>query len=463
MVAGCSSAAFHIYLTGSKQRKARLLAVDRISGAPRPFGLVRRVQWLVYHLFSLETLLVMFVYGAHLKIIIPSPPLPETVFYGMLSMAVGLWIALRQGIYLRGVPIVAAGLAFSAWMVLSYGWSPPSVVAQERLIFVLGINIWAVFVAACIVAGSRERVLRFLLLLVLVSVVLTVIGTYIHFVHGEFRTYEGPDGDWPERTYLTWGNIIGTGTAISLGILIHTRFASAKQLLAAAICTTCVLFLLVGGSRGPLLSVMLGVVVALLINMPQFGDRRIEVSQAQLLGFLTIILIAGYIVYVLSIGEVPWTVQRFLRLFDQANDPLLRQGANRFDYYAGAYRAWLEAPFFGKGLGGFAVVFCGWDAPGCFPHNVLLQALSDFGLIGFALYLVFLFAALCHCRPAQLRNDPLRLALFMAFITVAVYGLVNVDLPTYHRLFFFLGLLALRRPPEEEEETVDVAERNHHS
>ncbi len=433
------------------------LAVDRLARIQQPPRIAGGVRWLAYHFFSLETLLVMFVYGAHLKIIIPSPPLPETAFYGLLSIGVGLWIILREGVYLRGVPIVVAGLVFSAWMILSYAWSPPSVIAQERLIHVLAINLWAVFVAACIVAGSRERVLRFLLLVVLVSVVLAALGTYIHFVHGEFRVYRGPNGDWPNRTYLTWGNIIGTGTAAALGVLIYARFASLKQLLAAAVCGLCVFFMLVGGPRGPLLGAMLGVVAALLINMPRVGERRIEVSPAQLLAFLTITLVVGYIGYVLSTGEVPWTVQRFLRLFDQAEDPLLRQGANRFDYYAGAYRAWLEAPFLGQGLGGFAIYFCGYDQQGCFPHNVLLQALSDFGLIGFTLYVVFIWMALRHCRLAKLRADPLRMTLVMAFITVAVHASVNVDLPTYHRLFFFLGLLAMRSPLESDEDDDESA------
>ena len=432
------------------------------------------MRWLAYHLFSLETLLVMFVYGAHLKIIFPSPPVPETAFYGVLSIGVGLWIILRDGIYLRGMPIVVAGLVFSAWMILAHAWSPPSVVAQDRLTFILAINLWALFVAACIVAGSRERLLRFFVLVMLLSVVLAAIGTYIHFNYGEFRRYRGPAGDWPIRTYLTWGNIIGTGTAVALGILIHTRFASAKQLLAAAVCGVCVLFMLIGGGRGPLLGVLLGVVAALLINLPRIAERRIEVSPAQLLALLAIALLAGYLAFVLSTGEIPWTIQRFLRLFEQVDDPLLRSGPNRFDSYAGAYRAWLEAPLFGQGLGGFAIYFCGYDAEGCFPHNIFLQALSDFGLIGFILYLVFFWVALRHCRLTALRTDPLRMTLFMVFITVFVHASVNVDLPVFHRLFFFLGLLAMRPPPEEEEDeedeeeeeelaTVDAAERNQHS
>ena len=38
------------------------------------------------------------------------------VALALLGMAIGGWIILRDGIYLRGVPIVLTGLAFVAWL-----------------------------------------------------------------------------------------------------------------------------------------------------------------------------------------------------------------------------------------------------------------------------------------------------------------------------------------------------------
>lgn len=407
------------------------------------------MRWLAHHLVSLETLLVMFIYGAHLKLVVPSPPVPETAFYGVLSFAVAFWIALRQGIYLRGVPIVATALLFSGWMAISYGWSPPAVVGKERLIYVLGIDLVAVLIAACVVAGSRERVLRFLLLVVLVSIVLSVYGTYIDFTHGDFRFYNGPNGDWPKRTYLAWGNIVATGSAVALAALIYTRFGSARQLLAAAAAAICVLFMLVGGPRGALVGTLLALAANFSLNMPRIRDGRIELPPAQIAAFLAIAAVAVYVLYAISTGQMPATLSRFSGLLDQAGDSLLREGANRFDYYAGAYRAWLQSPLFGQGLGGFTIFFCGYDQEGCFPHNVLLQSLADFGLIGFVLYVAFLWTGIRHLKMTRLRQDPLRMTLLMAFITVAVHALVNVDLTLFHRLFFFVGLLALRPPPPE--------------
>lgn len=407
------------------------------------------LQWLAYHLFSFELLLVLFLYGVRLEALLPSTPLPETVFYGALSLVVGVWIILRQGIYRGGLPIVIAGILFSGWMVASYGWSPSRILARESLPFIMGVNLWAIFAAACIVAGSRERMLRLLILMMLIAVGLSLYGTYIEHVIGSFRFYYGPNGDWHHRTYLNWGNFICIGAAVALAIMIYSRFGSAKQLLAAAAFGICFYFLLFNGARGAMLGTMLAGIAPFMVNMPTVRRGTIEISPALLVALVAIVAVAGYIGYLFSIGEAPTTFNRFMRLFDQADDPLLRTSANRFDYFAGAYRIWLTSPIIGQGLYGFAITFCGFDQPGCHPHNVLLHALADFGLIGLILFLAFLWTGLRHCKLDRLRQDPLRMTLVMACITIAMYALVAVDLPTDHRVFFFIGLLALREPPAE--------------
>jgi len=439
------------------------LAVDQISRVHHPSRLVNGIQWLVYHFFSLETLLVMFVFGSFLKLAIPSPPFfPETVFYGIVSIAVGLWIILRQGVYLRGLPIVLAGLVFSGWMLASYAWSPSAVLARESLNYVLGINLWALFATACIVAGSRERTLRLLLLVALAGLILSAYGTYIDLVYGNFRFYRGPDGDWPIRVYLAWGSVVGPATAVVLAVVIYTRLGSAKQLLALGVLGVCLYFILFCGSRSALLGVVTALIALFFVNLPRIGRGRIDLPLAALVGLSAIVGLFGYIAYAAWTGQTIPVFARLLGVLDQAGDPLLRGGPNRFDYFAGAYRAWLEAPIFGHGLQGFTVVFCGFEDPGCHPHNALLHALVEFGLIGFVLYVIFLWTALRNFSLRRLRRDPLLAMLLVVFVTVALYAMLHASLPTEHRVFFFLGLLALRPPPasddEEEEEEEEEEE-----
>jgi O-antigen ligase len=406
---------------------------------------------------SLETLLVLFLHARHLKILLPGTPVPETLFYGVLSVAVGGWIMLREGIYLRGIPIVFAGLVFTGWMIAAYGWTLETVLARENLPFILAINLWALFVAACVVSGSRERVLRFLLLLVLLSILLSVFGNYIYLMHGTFRFYRGVGGEWDPRTYLHWSNIIASGAAIALAMILHTRFGGAKNLLFAAVLGGCFFFTIVSGARGATLGILTAALSALVVERPRIQGGRIEIAKAQLVGILLVVILVGYVTYLLTTGQTTSTLGRFLKLFDHADDPLLRRGANRFDYFAGAYRAWLEAPLFGQGLYGFSYFFCGvaGRAGGCYPHNAILQVLADFGLIGLVLFLAFVFTGVRHLRLARLRRDPLMFTLAMALATVVVNIMVAGDTATNYRLFFFLGLLAMHPPPTPDDDSDD--------
>lgn len=412
------------------------------------------LSWAVYHLLSFETLLVLFLFGVRLQALLPRPPLPETVFYGVLSMAVGLWIVWRQGIYLRAIPVFMAGLLFTAWMLISYGWSPSRVLARESLPFIIGVNMWALFAAAFIVSASRERALRFLIILLSLAALLSIIGVFIEFTHGDFRFYRGPTGQWHHRTYLDWGNTVAVGAAVALSLSIYTRLGSLKQFVFITIFACCAFFLLIAGARAAMLGPLLGGLLALFINTPTIRDSRIDWPKSQLLAALALFAIASYIAYLFITGQATTTIGRFIKLFAQMDDPLLRTTANRYDYFYGAYRAWLAAPITGHGLQAFALIFCGMEDPGCHPHNVALQALADFGIIGLFLLLVFFIFAVRPLQFRQLSSDPLKTTVLMAAMPIMVSAMVSNNLPNAYVLFFFLGLFSLRSasPKQDEDE-----------
>lgn len=422
---------------------------------PRPLGITQRVSWLIYHLLSLETLLVLFLFGAHLKILLPSPPIPETIFYGAASLAVGLWIILHRGIYIHSVPIVIAGLLFSGWMVMSYGWTASLVVARESLPFILVINIWALVAAACIVSGSRERVLRLLVMIVLVAAVLGIIGTYIQLVHGSFRFYRGASEHWAPRVYLYWGNIVAIGAAIAIGMVAYSRQNNLLRLVAVVTVGCGFFFVLASGARGATLGIMLAGIVVLLINPPRVAGGRIQIPRAQILGFLSLAVLLGYVSYLLVTGQSSATISRLLNLFDEASDPLLRAKSNRFDYFAGAWQAWLDSPVIGQGLQGFRIFFCGREAEGCYPHNAFLQVMADFGAVGLVLFVAMLWLGLRHARPRALGTDPLRAIVLLAFVPLFFSAMVAGDVTLNHRLFFFLGLLVMRSSLRDEDDALE--------
>jgi oligosaccharide repeat unit polymerase len=430
------------------------LAANFASRPVRPLGSLRWVQWLVYHLLSFETFFLLFLYAIRIRQILPPIPGNEIVLFGVVTIAIGGWIILRDGLYLRGIPILFAGLAFFGWMLLSIGWTPSRVFVYENMRFIF-IGLWALFAGACIIAGSRERVLRLLVMLAVLAVILAVYGVYIEFTYGSFRFYRFPDasGAVPDFAYIAWGYIAANGGAVVLLVAIHSRLGSLKQLLALAAFGLCSYFLLLAGGRGPLLGLAAATLIALLVQSPRIGHHRLEISVAQLLALGIIAIAIAMVGYLVASGQSVYTLNRLLTLFDQADDPLMRSGANRFDQFAGAYRLWLESPLFGHGLAGYYALYgTTGEHGGNNPHNIFLQTLAEFGIIGLVLLALFLGAGLRHFSLARLRMDPLALAVLMVFVTFLVNAMVAGDIATSYRFFFMIGLLALRPPAEEIEE-----------
>lgn len=425
------------------------------SRVSQPLGSLRRVQWLVYHLLSFETFFLLFLYGIQIRPILPPVPGNEAIVFGAVTMAIGGWIILRDGIYLRGVPIVLTGLAFVAWLVLSVGWTPSKILVRENLTFLLTVDLWALFAGACIIAGSRERVIRLFVMIMSLAVLLAVIGIYIEFAYGSFRFYHyrGGEGDWAIPLYIAWGYIVANGAVVILALAIFSKIGSLKQLVALLALAACGYFLLIATGRGPLLGLLLAGVVAAVVQAPRIGPGRIEVPQTQMIAIGIVGMGLVYLGYLYATGQTTGALHRFLELFNEADDPLLRANANRFAYFDVAYRIWLEAPLVGRGLSSFAILFTGGaEIAGTYPHNAILQILAEFGVVGLVFFVIFIVAGLRHYSLVRLRGDPLSLLVIMMFAIFFVQTMVMGDFTKSYRFFFIVGLLAMRPSAEEDDE-----------
>ena len=443
--------------------KERTLAANFSSRPVRPLGSLRWMQWLAYHLLSFETFFLLFLYGVRIRQILP--PLPnEILFFGAVTIAIGGWIVLRDGLYLRGVPIFMAGLAFFGWMLLSIGWTPSRVFVYEFRQFIF-VDIWALFAGACIIAGSRERTVRLLMMIAVLAVVLAVYGIYIEFAYGSFRYYDfsNTTRDVQDYAYIAWGYTASNGAVVILAIAIYSRLGRLKQLLALVALGLCGYFLFIATGRGPLLGFLLAGLLATLIHAPRIGPGRIDLPQTQLVALALLSLALIYIGYLYTTGQTAGALSRFLFLFDQADDPLMRTGANRFDQFDGAYRLWLESPLIGQGLAGFNALYgASGERPGNNPHNLFLHTLVELGIVGSVLLALFIGVGLSYFSLARLRADPLAFTVFMLFSVFVVNAMVAGNMAQSYPFYFMIGLLALRPPAEEigEDDDQDDTEEN---
>lgn len=108
-----------------------------------------------------------------------------------------------------------------------------------------------------------------------------------------------------------------------------------------------------------------------------------------------------------------------------------------------AFAEWIESPFFGTGID--SIAFYNGDS-GLYAHNVLLEVLFEYGLIGGIPMFLFLFIAIyfyymLYFRYAIVKNDIYMLWFCSSFIAFFCFGMFSGSLGDMRNLWIMLGLI----------------------
>jgi len=129
------------------------------------------------------------------------------------------------------------------------------------------------------------------------------------------------------------------------------------------------------------------------------------------------------------------------RLFWLANEDV-QDSSMRFELWSAAIQLWLQSPssvLFGHGPQRFPLL-SGYDDPGLYPHNFVLELLSEYGLIGLCLFLSAPFyLILCQAKRGWVNLTKLKSPLFLVYYLAVVS--FSGALQSLWPLFFFLGWL----------------------
>lgn len=406
--------------------------------------------------FSFEMIVALYLYSNVFQALAPTLPIDSTVVFFGLSVVFGGLVILREGIYLRGLYLVLAFVPYLLWAALSLAWTPSRTLAYDNLKLLFVVDLWLLAVGAMIIAHKRERMLRFLALLALLSLAVSLLGVGIFVRYGSFK-YAG----WGlGRVYNEWGRAAANGAVVLLVLFLRSHLLSPRQLAMGGLLGLCVVFIFVSSSRSALLAVAVPALLFMAVNAAPSGREGLRLSRAQILLLLFGALVVAAVVALVSSGYRIDTIQRLMKVFAQAENTDMVRGANRFDYYAAALRFFFQSPLVGWGVRSFSVLLRGFESSGVQPHNIFLEILSDTGLVGFALFLAFLLAAARPLTLARLRSDPMLLCAAMFFVSRLVAAMLGNELAYQAPFFLALGLLALKPAPvsaEEEDAEADAA------
>ena len=134
----------------------------------------------------------------------------------------------------------------------------------------------------------------------------------------------------------------------------------------------------------------------------------------------------------------PLTLKRLLWL---ANEDV-QDSSMRFELWSAAIQLWLQSPsslLFGHGPQQFPLL-AGYDDPRMYPHNFILELLSEYGLIGLSLFLSApCYLILCQAKRGLAHFTKLKSPFFLVYY-LAVLSFSGA-LESLWPLFFFVGWL----------------------
>jgi len=399
------------------------------------------VPSLARHAFSFEVAFALFLCAGAYK---SSPrlswcPVDITILTALASFSIGVWLVLRRRIAIArassAVPVLM--LSLGGWMAASLLWAPPRAEGGYKVAYMLTMTLWSL-VGAALVAQDRARVSR--RLGVFVAVAFWFAFELLIFGHdAEREGVAATLGSW----YLGYGVVIGVGAVAlsSLSLLAPWPLPVRATGLAGVI--PLVLALLDSGGRGPLIGLGPALCLVPLCGTLVAGHRdgRLRLRTAGLVSALLIALAgAASIGALVSHGGVT-DLQTVQRLQSLRTDPTL--GA-RLPLFRAGLALWAEHPIVGGGAGAFLA------ATGSeYPHNALIEALSEYGVVGGGLYLAMVSAALMRlaCAPGLWR-DHLRITALALIVYMLLQAMKSSDLGGYRVLYAMLGLSTMVLPAE---------------
>ena len=178
---------------------------------------------------------------------------------------------------------------------------------------------------------------------------------------------------------------LAIGAAMMIALLIRNR--PSRSLHYFAILFVILLSIILSGSRGPLVSIIIGSIVYAILYERKHSSRIFGYG----------ILAIGTIITLLLVLPESLT-QRFFDI-SQGSVIMTQQGvrristiATRYEFWSMSIEAWFSSItsfFIGLGAGGFSSLFI-WRDWHWYPHNLFFEIIAELGLIGLIIGVLFI-------------------------------------------------------------------------
>jgi len=269
-------------------------------------------------------------------------------------------------------------------------------ISYKILMYVLGLTIPSTFLALCIDDKSRSFFdkVKYINIFITIGFGIPILKGYIKF--GEYIDIAG-------STHLIIGYTMSILFAYNLISLINSKKTFGKILYIGLILSN-IAMVVFSGSRG-------SVVCLVSISMVMLWSNRKKITFLK--GLLTLIALCTGMYILINKASNSFALQRMLLAFDG------RMGGRNI-FYNKAIDMIVASPILGSGIGAYANGFGIY----VYPHNIVLEILTDFGIVGLIIFLVIIIKAFSNLAKMLKQNKDEQLIglLFISSFTMLLFS-----------------------------------------
>ena len=412
------------------------------------------------HIASFEVVFVFFLFAGQYK---TSPafdfvPVDITALMFGVSVLTGGWVILKRGIeFDRKATILTILLGVFVWYgLLSLGWTPSTVYAQEKGLFLVTLTIWPFLVFAHIIGLNPQRLRRFIVVLLLFSGWIATVSLLV-YVTGSAPGGQQISAFGRDAGYIGLGRIVGLGALVALMYALRLSESRLYRWISGGIFALYMFLLLVIGSRAAFVATAVPAVFPLLVGVRW---QRLEVIafDRYVIPYFVGAIIGVSAVTFLFRSEALSTLSRLAYLIRTGGE-----SQPRFELWAQTLSIWGENPLFGVGLAGWPIK-AGFGDHLMYPHNMILEIMAELGVVGLILFGLFAGYALMVFRTRNnLRMNAMALLILMLLANTFLNAMSTGDIPQNRIVFGMIGLLLFKSDSraesgiESEDETASLS------
>lgn len=324
------------------------------------------------------------------------------------------------------VVVLLLWAVFLLYAAVSMVWSPSSSYGMHKFARLLTICTVLIVVPA-LLFPDEGAVHRFFKLTVYVSIAVAVVIVLGFLSPAHSRPYY----------LLGTSNHLPTGRTMGFGVVVATYYVlsaetAGDRLVRGLMLGILLVGIVVSGSRGPFLATFAsaGILVFLVFYVTRDEKERAFAFVAG--AGLSIAVLFG-----LHFG-LGVSVPTFDRIVPMVRGEFDTSNLRRLRIYRQAVLLWLQSPVFGGGIGSFGPWIHGSDMEE-YPHNLVLELLAEFGLVGLLIFGALLAVALRDIVAVR-REHPVWVLLLCLFIYALLNASFSQDLQGDRMIYAVIGL-----------------------